>query len=179
VQDGHICKNPDRPVVVHVAAVGRQDAVVAVRRVGVEGDVGHHRHARHGLLYSPDGTQDKGVLAQGGRTFLVFEPRGYAGKQRDGQHTELPEGSAFLHQVGNSEAEYAGHGGDRLGAPLSVDHEKGGDQVLGAKDRVLDQSAEPRRAPKPSGALDEIELEGAGHGFVGSFIGARPAPCRH
>jgi hypothetical protein len=42
----------------------REHAVVAVARVGIERDVGHHRQLRHGLLHGAHGAQHERILVQ-------------------------------------------------------------------------------------------------------------------
>ena len=126
MEDRHLAQDRDRPVVVDVPPVGRKDPVVAVDRIGVEGDVGHDHHLRERLLHGLYGAQDQRVLAKGGGPLLVLERGAELREKGDGHDAKLAQLAAFADEVGQVKAEDARHGGNGFGPALPVDHEERG-----------------------------------------------------
>ena len=53
MQHRHLAKNRHSVIVRHVQAIRGQHAVVPVRRVRIERDVGDHGHLGHGFFHRP------------------------------------------------------------------------------------------------------------------------------
>ncbi|OQB83379.1 MAG: hypothetical protein BWX86_02882 [Verrucomicrobia bacterium ADurb.Bin122] len=123
MQQRHFDEAGDGAVVIDLAAIGAEHAVVPVRRVRVEGDVGDHGELGHGGLHGAHGAGHERILAQGDRAVGILQLLVDFAKEVDGRHAEVAERAALGDEVVEVVAEDAGHRRDGLGRAMAIDDE--------------------------------------------------------
>ena len=151
MQGGHFAQDGDRGVVVHIVAIGGQQAVMAVAGVRIEGDVGEENQLGHRCLDRPDRPQHEAVGIQRLAAIGGLEHGGGHGEQRDTPNAQREELPCLPHQVIEIEPEDPGHGphGRRRGDTLL--DEQGCDEVRRMEPDLLHHLTDGRTAPQPPG----------------------------
>ena len=144
--------------VVHHVAVVVDDAVLAVRGVRVEGDVGDHPERRHGLLERADRALHQSFRVPG---LAAVERLGRAVRHREQRERRDAQPHQFLgllDQFVDADPLDAGHRRYRHALPGALDDEHRVDQVVGGQPCLAHQPAGER---VPAHAAHAHAWEGA------------------
>ena len=136
----------ERDVVDDVAA-GVDHAVLAVRSVGVERDVGHDAELGEALLELRDGARHQSAGVVGLATVERLELLLDDGEQRQGGNAKLETDLGLPQQPVDRHALDPRHRGHLFGAILAVEHEHRIDQVICGKHAFAHQPARELVAP--------------------------------
>ncbi len=132
--------------------VADEDAVMAMRGVGIERDVADDADIGHGGLDGADGAADQivGVDRLGGR--VVAQRHVGIGKQRDGRDARLAASSAAATTRSIGQPLHARHRRDRHALVLALDDEERPDEIGGGEVVLADQAPRPFALPWPAQA---------------------------
>ena len=156
-EDGHLHERFDGAVIIHVGAGGVQDAVVAVRGVRVEGDIGEDHRAGRLRLHFADGAVSEVRRVQG---FGAFGGLAGGVDLREEGHAMDAEGEEFGAlgaELGERDAADAREGADGLGDVAFGDEERL-DQVAGLDHRFAEHGTDPGRSTEAAEADGLVEL---------------------
>ena len=155
-QDRHFHERFDGAVIVHVRAGGVQHAVVAVRGVGVEGDVGEDHRAGRLRLHFADGAVGEVRRVEGFGAFGGLAGRVDLGEEGHAMDAEGEQFRALGAELGERDAADAGKGADGFGHVAFGDEERL-DQVAGFDDRFAEHGADTGRGPEAAEADGLVE----------------------
>ena len=155
-EDRHLHERFDGAVVIHVRAGGVQDAVVSVRGVRVEGDVGEDHRARRLSLHFADGAEGEVRRIQGFGAFGGLARRVDLREESHAMDAKGEEFGALGAELGERDAADSGEGTDGLGHVAFGDEERL-DQVAGFDDRFTEHSADTGRGPEAAEADGLVE----------------------
>ena len=142
-------------LVVEHYALAADDAVMAVAGVGVEGHVGHDRHARVDLLQAANGAGDQAALVEAFSAVFCLEAVGHLREQHHAADAQIPGAANLLHQTLEAPALAAGHGTDRLVRGALV-HEQWIDEIGRAEGGFAHHRPQGRRAAQAAGTVGEL-----------------------
>jgi len=122
-------KKSDGGVVIDVATFFIEDAVVTVRGVGIEGDIGKDRQIGKFFFEGAEGAGNQALGIQAGFAVLGAEGWFDAGKDGDTTDAALRESGCKAEKGGDGVTKVAGETGDRGGRARTVFDEKRGDEM--------------------------------------------------
>ena len=127
--------------VVHDVAGIVDDAVLAVRRVRVERDVGDHAELRHGLLDRAHCALREPFGIPGFAAVEALDVARRHREQRQRRDAQLGERLGLAHQLIDRDPLDAGHALDRLAPRAALDDEHRIDEIVGAERALAHQPA--------------------------------------
>ena len=151
---GLLAEHRHRLIIEHHPPIA-DDAVVAIAGIGIQGHVGHDRHARMHLLEPANGSGDQAMLVEALGPVLRFEAVGHLGEQHHAADAQLPGATHLLHQPLQAPAHGPWHGPDRLVAGALM-HKERIDEVGGAELVLPHHRPQGRGAAQPAGAVGEL-----------------------
>jgi hypothetical protein len=131
---------------------------VAVRGVGVEGDVSEEGEAGCGGADDLDGPEDEAIGVEGLGAGGILEGGGGDGEQGDAADSQPGELDGLGGEVVEAQAEDAGHGSDGFRRSVPLAHEQRGDEVGRVEADFLDEVADGLGLAEATGTARE------GHG---------------
>lgn len=157
VEDGHTCEHGDGGVIFDIGLVGIENAIVTVRGVGIEGDIGDDEEFGEVFFELSDGAKDEcfgveGLFAVGG-----FEGGIDAGEESDGAYPELVKRAALFEEVAVAEAMLSREGIDRFTTGFLVEDEEGLDEIGRLEDGFADEIAQGGVLAQAAGAARELK----------------------
>ena len=148
--------------------ISRDEAVVAVAGVRVEGDVGDEAELREFALDRAAGAADEISLVESLAAALVLEARLGVGEERDRRDAELDRPPGLAHRLIDAEPVDPRHRFDRNALLLAIDEEERPDEVIRGQHVFRDQPPRPIRLAVAARTLGEVEA--AGFGDTGRFV---------
>ena len=164
---------------------------MAIAGIGIEGHIGHDRHAGMGRLNAPDRPGDQAAFVETFGAVFGFEPIGHLGEEHHAANAQAPGATHLLHEPFQAPALGAGHGTNRLIGRALV-HKQGVDEIGGAELVLPNHGPQGWRAPQPAGAVGELHggLNAGrilrsrpggprlGRAWQAAWLGQGPAPIR-
>jgi hypothetical protein len=122
-------KKDDGGVVIDVATFFIEDAVVTVRGVGIEGDIGKDRQIGEFFFEGAESTGNEALGIQAGLAVLGAEGGVDAGEDGDTADAALGKSGRKAKKGGDGVTKVAREAGDWGGRARAVFHKERGDQV--------------------------------------------------
>ena len=156
-EERHLHERFDGAVIVHVGAGGVQDAVVSVRGVRVEGDVGEDHRAGRLRLHFTDGAEGEVRRIEGFGAFGGLARRVDLREQSHAMDAEGEEFGALGTELGERDTADAGEGANGL-SDISFGDKQRLDQVAGFDDGFAEHGADTGRSTEAAEADGLVEL---------------------
>ncbi len=159
-------------IVEHIARC-IDEAIMAVRRIGIERDVGEDADFRRGFLHRPNRPADQIVGIERLARVLGAKLARRVGEQGDAGDAEVARLARPVAEPVDRPARDPGQAGDRLLQPLPFGDEQGPDPVGRSQHRLRKQR------PAPGGGAGAAEPEGWESGMAhGRGCNAPSRPCK-